>query len=371
MWARLLAPRRSVCHLSAARAVMANKTKWVAAEKSDEPIQEVARRALESRLDLVWRYLPAAAKGPRKEIENVHQLRVATRRAMAALEIFADLLPGRRKKWMQRRLKQVRKAAGDARDFDVLGQRLAKRLDGEADPSVELLLVEVQKRRKAAQRPIEASHAKLKRKDFPRREARLLKHVRLRTESDLAEQPSFAEAGVHALRQLVQDFFAAADGDLSDPVALHAFRIQGKQLRYAMEIFAGAFPPALRKKLYPQVERLQEKLGDINDHASARRHFGDWIGTTERPEVAEVLRTMGDEETTALGESTARFFAWWTTKRSDSLRLGFAQLLTLDKPEASLAISGRRDSKCDAAATNGSPPHVDSESPQVADAQAG
>ena len=350
---------------------MVNQSKWVAADSPDEPVQEVARHALEVRLDLVWRYLPKAAKGPKNDIENVHQLRVAIRRAMAALEIFADLLPSRRKKWMQRRLKQVRKAAGDARDFDVLGQRLAKRLAGEASKSVELLLDEVQERRKAAQQPIEAAYAKLKRKDFPRREARLLKHVRLRTESDLAEQPSFAEAGVHALRQLVQDFFTAADGDLADPLALHAFRIQGKQLRYAMEIFAGAFAPSLRKKLYPQVERLQEKLGDINDHASARQHFGEWIGTTERPEVAEVLRRMGDEETTALGESTAKFFEWWTTKRSDSLRVGFAQLLTLDKLEASLAAGGRNGAVSDAA-TNGASQHAAAEQTRrAAEAQAG
>ena len=351
---------------------MANKTKWVAADSPDEPIQKVARHALEVRLDLVWRYLPAAAKSYKQDIENVHQLRVATRRAMAALEIFADLLPSRRKKWMQRRLKQVRKAAGDARDFDVLAARLDNQLDREADKSVAMLLDEVQERRKAAQQPIEAAYDKLKRKDFPRREARLLKHVRLRTESDLAEQPSFADAGVHALRELVQDFFAAADGDLSDPTALHAFRIQGKRLRYAMEIFAGAFAAALRKKLYPQVERLQEKLGNINDHASARRHFADWIGTIERPEVVELLRTMGDEETAALAESTAKFFEWWTTKRSDSLRVGFAQLLTLDKLEASLAFSNPNDLAKDTLPTNGSPQTAESEPlPQAADARVG
>ena len=33
---------------------------------------------------------------------------------------------------------------------------------------------------------------------------------------------------------------------MSDAAALHAFRIQGKQVRYAMEIFAGAFDEDFR-----------------------------------------------------------------------------------------------------------------------------
>ena len=58
---------------------------------------------------------------------------------------------------------------------------------------------------------------------------------------------------------------------------LHAFRIEGKQLRYAMEIFAGAFPPAFRGELYPLVEQLQERLGKINDHATAWVLFVGWL----------------------------------------------------------------------------------------------
>ena len=58
-----------------------------------------------------------------------------------------------------------------------------------------------------------------------------------------------------------------------DVQALHAFRIQGKQVRYAMEIFAGAFPPEFREQLYPIVETLQDRLGAINDHVTAQTHF--------------------------------------------------------------------------------------------------
>lgn len=331
---------------------MANKTKWVAADSPDQPVQDVARDALRTRLDLVWHYLPQAAHGPHDDIELVHQLRVATRRAMAAVGIFGELLSPRRKQWFEKRLRQVRKAAGDARDFDVLAERLANRLAEHDETRLELLLEEVTRRRQAAQRPIDRAYAKLRRKDFRRRERKLIRHVRLRTQADLDQQPSFAEAGRRALRNLAHDFFAAAAADLSDSQSLHAFRIQGKRLRYAMEVFAEAFAPPLRKKLYPQVERLQAKLGDINDHASARRHFEEWIATTERNDVADALRRQIDEETTALGECTARFFQWWTPKRSQALRKRFAELLELEGLDHD---AGQVEARPHAARANGLP----------------
>ena len=47
-----------------------------------------------------------------EDLEYVHQLRVTTRRADAALQLFRDCMPSRRAKKMRRRLSQIRKAAG-------------------------------------------------------------------------------------------------------------------------------------------------------------------------------------------------------------------------------------------------------------------
>ena len=49
-------------------------------------------------------------------------------------------------------------------------------------------------------------------------------------------------------------------------------RIQGKRLRYAMEVVAACFQPAFREELYPAVEEMQEILGAANDsHVAAGR----------------------------------------------------------------------------------------------------
>ncbi len=281
--------------------------------------------ALAVRFDLVWHYLPRAADLP-AVTENVHQLRVATRRAMAAMQIFEALLPPRRAWWMNKQLKRVRKAAGDARDLDVLAERLAK--SEAADHAVgKDLLKRIERLRADAQQPIEKVRHKLRDKDFPRRRAELIDRVRLRGKADRLILPTLETAAHRALGLLVEDFFAAAAGDFSDYAALHAFRIQGKQLRYAMEIFAGAFPPAFRSEQYPVVEELQERLGRINDHRAAQELFAGWLADRDVGAAIARLPERIAAETDALAKARQEFLVWWTDERAAALRGRFRELL--------------------------------------------
>ena len=100
---------------------MSRKSKWIEAKSADEYAPDVARRAIGPRPRTLWNWLPLAAKNADDDVEYVHQLRVASRRAMAVLEIFDAMLPRKRSKWLTRQLKRIRKAAGDARDLDVFG----------------------------------------------------------------------------------------------------------------------------------------------------------------------------------------------------------------------------------------------------------
>jgi len=105
--------------------------KWIKVDSPDEPVLAVARRTLRGRLRWLWHCLPLAALQPEEDVEYVHQLRIATRRAEAALETFAPYLPGRRARWLSKKLRQVRRAAGDARDLDVLKLHLEAELRGD------------------------------------------------------------------------------------------------------------------------------------------------------------------------------------------------------------------------------------------------
>src|SRR5579871_6443332 len=109
------------------RIVMA-EGKWISNLKPDAALDDAARHVLFVRLQVVKDYLPKAALEADDDSEYVHQLRVGTRRADAALRIFGDCLPKKIYKKARRRLRQLRRAAGATRDWDVFLDRKSTRL---------------------------------------------------------------------------------------------------------------------------------------------------------------------------------------------------------------------------------------------------
>jgi CHAD domain-containing protein len=242
------------------------------------------------------------------------------------MQIFDAFLPPRRALWMNKQLKRIRKAAGTARDLDVLAERLGKS-DAQDHAARKELLMRIERLRADAQTPIAKIRRKLRDKAFTRRRAALVHGVRLRGKADRLMLPTLFAAARRTLGLLVEDFFAAAAVDFSDYAALHAFRIQGKQLRYAMEIFAGAFAPTFRSELYPIVEQLQERLGRINDHRTARELFAGWLAEPDVGPASARLPELVAAETAAMGKARQEFLAWWTAERADDLRRRFRELL--------------------------------------------
>ena len=113
---------------------MGRNGKWIETQ-ADDSVRSIARRALGSRLRRLWHFLDLAVRHPAEESENVHQLRVSSRRAASALKIFNDWLPPRRGRSIARHVKKIRRAAGEARDLDVLQIRWAARDEKDARPS--------------------------------------------------------------------------------------------------------------------------------------------------------------------------------------------------------------------------------------------
>src|SRR5262245_15107878 len=238
--------------LSSNRAAMSRKSKWIEAKALDEPASKVARRALRARLRTVWEWLPQAADESETDAEYVHQLRVSTRRATAALRLFESQLAGKRARWFRKRLKRIRKAAGEARDLDVLAQRVTAICNAEQTPGCASLLDRIATERRAAQPAIREIYRRLRNRGFQRRLRRFTR--RIARPSKEAANATYLEAARRGLEPLLTAFFLAGEQDLESTPALHEFRIAGKRLRYAMEVFASAFGPAFRKELYPIVE---------------------------------------------------------------------------------------------------------------------
>ena len=289
----------------------------------DSRVVDVAVRVLESRLRAVVHALPPAARHADDDVEHVHDLRVVSRRALSALHVFADLVPKRRGRWLIRALERIRKAAGTARDTDVLLTRW--RLDERVPHSV---LRDIERRRRRVQKPlIEIDQRYVKSGRLARRIGKLVAKVAARGRKASARQaPRFGAWADGVLATRVEALFAASRESSTSPAALHHFRIAGKELRYSIEVLAGAFPGELARDIYPVIEELQGKTGKITDQAIACARLRKRLDRPgSRHAAVKVARLLRAQEARR-DEATRAFYAWWTPERSAELHDHFLKL---------------------------------------------
>ncbi|MEI6239303.1 MAG: CHAD domain-containing protein [Planctomycetia bacterium] len=295
---------------------------WIVVEDGRRPAGLVAARTLRKRLDTVWHELALAGVGVAHDVERVHQLRVATRRAIAAIDAFRDLLPTKRAEWFTKQLRRIRRAAGEARDLDVLTDRLT------GDPGASgggrarrRLVAMLSKQREVSCQPIRTVHERLL-DDWLDRVERLLAGV-----VTGRSQPTFRAYARRRFRPMMRRFFAAADRKLHSTDEMHALRIEGKKLRYAMEIFSAMFPPRVRSRCYDALERLQETLGDFTDHATAADRLRRLAHETSAAANRDVLERLCAQEERQADQARKAFIKWWDAGRRRALRRRFERTL--------------------------------------------
>lgn len=303
---------------------MTHAPKWIRANGT-APVTEVAARSLKSRLEPVKQYLRLAALNHEEDVEHVHQLRVWTRRADAAIEMYRDLLPEWRAAWMEKQLRRIRKATNDARDDDVFAQRLS----ADPAPAVASLLKHVREHRIESQRPVLETHERLTKGKgrFDRRVEKLLTRVRVRGKRRKSKEPTYRAWAEDRLRKVLSEFLEMAEEEMKDTHRLHQLRIAGKKLRYAMELLASAFPRDLRQNAYPLLEALQDKLGNVNDHKSALNRIKHRLEESNDPAVAAYLTEMLADEQERLHESLRHYADWWSAEQQKRLRDAFREVL--------------------------------------------
>lgn len=297
---------------------MARFPSWIEGIGADAPVCDAAEHSLRTRIEAVEHYLRKAARRSHDD-EHIHRLRVWTRRSLAVLDLYTDQLPKKDRRWFARTLRKVRHAAGRARDLDVLVQNYAS----ETGTGAEEFLSHILKRREKAQKPIVRIHRKLTRDDRLRnRFEKLLESVCKNTDS-----PAFGPWADAQLRRSLRRFFKASRTDPSDLAGLHQFRIRAKELRYAMELLAPAYPEEFRTELYPMVEELQESLGEIHDHAVAVARFRRWAAKAKSERETLHVRELIAREHKVLRERLRDFAARWTPDFQREFHDAFAQLL--------------------------------------------
>jgi CHAD domain-containing protein len=208
--------------------------------------------------------------------------------------------------------------------LDVLHERIRGHLEGSSVPGLKKVLARIVDRRDEAQWPLREIHRLWRQKDYDQRIAQILAGIRWR---EATPEPPFVQMAKVALRRVVDKFAEAARADLTEVSALHELRISAKRVRYTMEVVAGAFPAPFRKQLYPFVTSVQERLGAINDHATAQRLFEHWATETKKPSAAAELNRLADEEKHQLASKCEAFRQGWTPAQQRLLLDQFGQFL--------------------------------------------
>ena len=257
-----------------------------------------------------------------EDIEALHDMRVATRRLRAAIDLFAAALPARAQS-LRRELGWLADALGAVRDLDVHLARLAQMTawtaswtggDGELalSPLRALLVAE----------RADARRALLAALDSARRERLIAGLLALARQGARRRPPHATVPAVVALPTLVRerhaDMVRAARRARRSgiPADYHRLRIRGKRLRYALEFAAGIYGGDT-DRFVKKLTGVQEQLGAMQDaEVAATRLFA--LATTAHERTGPLPYTT----VFLIGGIAERF-----RRESDELRHGAARAL--------------------------------------------
>ena len=225
---------------------------------------ELAYRVLRKDALVMLANAPGTRLG--EDIEALHQMRVATRRMRAAIDMFAEVLPVRARH-LHAELGWLAALLGEVRDLDIQLGRFddwTEEMSGDhreaLDELADLLTAERSK----------ARHALLEALDSKRYDRLVLGLSTMLAQGPSARSSTGRTPAVTAIPALISERHRASrkaarratrTGAAGD---YHRLRIRCKRLRYALEFASGLYDGEL-KGFVRQMARLQDTLGAMQD----------------------------------------------------------------------------------------------------------
>jgi CHAD domain-containing protein len=269
-----------------------------------EPMAEYARRTLRRFFDKLLAREEAVIKD--EDIEDVHQMRVATRRLRASLQVAVGVYQPKLIRRYRRGLRRIAESLGAVRDGDVFLEHVLAYRDilpeaerAQLGPLVEAVTAERARARKRLLADLEAK--------------RYQKFKRAFAEFLTTPGAGTLESTEPIVRERVRDFAGSAIWrryelwrcyEVALPNAtnetLHQARIAGKRLRYTLEFCAEALGPNVEQSLKPLID-LQENLGALQDGVTARAHIAE-LGLANDPGAQDYLAAREQERGALLAE---------------------------------------------------------------------
>lgn len=297
--------------------------------EAGDPVGVAARTVLARQTAILERNDPGVRLGMSEEA--IHDMRVATRRLRAALGVFDDFLPKRKRK-IHKDLSWLRKSLGRGRDLEVQAARmtsLAERLPADqsvhVEPYVAKLVGHLEEESSGALVVLES-----------RRYRAMMDELHRIAESPVkgkAKKRTVIEHGARAIERrlasLVDRYPRRVDPESEDSL-LHRIRIDLKAVRYTCEFFRGVGSPELLAFIR-ETKRLQDVLGDHQDACTGR----DMLRAELEARAVEAVSDGDTEEVAATGTTGRATPATGATLASGMPEAGAEERASL---EALLAV---------------------------------
>ena len=234
----------------------------------DSTLGELAYRVLRKEASAMLARVPGTRLG--EDIESLHQMRVATRRMRAGMDMFASVLPVRAGR-LRAELGWLAALLGEVRDLDIQLGRFddwTEEMPGDHREALDELADLLAGHR------VQARRALLEALDSRRYERLVSGLVAMLAQGPSSRSTAGRAPAVVTMPELIEERHRAArkaarrakrTGAATD---YHRLRIRCKRLRYALEFASGLYDGEL-KGFVRQMTRLQDALGSMQDAAVA------------------------------------------------------------------------------------------------------
>jgi CHAD domain-containing protein len=243
----------------------ARKKKRANGLSADLPLSEYARAVMRTHFDELLLHEAGTRLG--EDIEELHDMRVATRRLRAAFEVFAPAFRPRAVRPLLRDLRAARQALGPVRDLDVFLEN-ADAYQAENTADLSLLVQTWQAQRETARAKmlayLDSPDFQTFKTDFETFLGTPGKAARRFDPADPHPQITWQAAPV-LLYQRYSDVLACESLiPEASPEQLHDLRVRFKKFRYAVEFLRAVLgKPAAA--VITDLKLMQDHLGQLND----------------------------------------------------------------------------------------------------------
>jgi CHAD domain-containing protein len=278
-------------------------------------VGDAARQALAFGAETLLRHQNAAESG---DAEPLHQLRVATRRLRASIELFSNVIYAAQLKLYRRDIPWISAQAGAVRECDVTPALIAARaarIDSDLRDALPPMLAALDERRRF-------EHAKLYELLASKRYRNLLAKLTRPAIKKLGADRRLGLVAAQLLRPAARGVARLGEKLAGDaPILLfHKLRVRIKRLRYELELVAPLGGKRHRKTV-ARLEELQELLGLYHDVTVASAwllSYADTSGAPPRTVLAAgaLIQSLNSREN-KLRRRCMR--AWRRFERSDAM----------------------------------------------------